>query len=170
MKIRIYLIVPLCLGVLGAAPAAMAETRAFFSPGSNIQATIVDQISRSSHSIDAMACGLSAKRIASALVYAKTRGLKVRVIADKSQSRAKNSYIGFLISKGVPVRLLSGRKKGLMHNTLGIFDGNTLITGSFNWTNDSAFYNFENVIMTDDNALVQEYKEEFDKLWSDGRK
>jgi phosphatidylserine/phosphatidylglycerophosphate/cardiolipin synthase-like enzyme len=146
-----------------------AGTEVFFSPEGNIQAEIVNRISRSTKSVDAMIYCLTVKRIASALVYAKERGLAVRVIADRSQSKGKSSYIGFLISKGVKVKMISGIGKGAMHNTTGIFDGNELVTGSYAWNASAEYNNYENAIFTDDKTAVRKYQDQFEMIWRTGK-
>lgn len=52
-----------------------------------------------------------------------------------------------------------------MHNKFAIFDGRLLLTGSYNWTDSAEDYNWENVIILDDTAVVRAYKDEFEMMW-----
>ena len=52
-----------------------------------------------------------------------------------------------------------------MHNKFCIID-NLVITGSYNWTYH-ANKNSENILMTDEESVVNSYREEFDKLFGD---
>ena len=144
---------------------AVAGNRVLFSPGGNIQAEIIQLIAGSNKTIDVMIYSFTAQEIAGALISAKDRGVKVRVIADKSQSKGKSSLVGYLISRGLDVKISSGRSRGIMHNKVGIFDGLQVITGSYNWTKGAELYNYENALVTDDLDTIGKYQKEFNRLW-----
>jgi phosphatidylserine/phosphatidylglycerophosphate/cardiolipin synthase-like enzyme len=103
--------------------------------------------------------------LADALVRAKERGIALRVIADPKRGADKNSETPFLQKKGVNLRLLPGKGRGIMHNKFAIFDGKILLTGSYNWTENAEKYNWENVIIIEDTAVVRAYRDEFEKMW-----
>jgi phosphatidylserine/phosphatidylglycerophosphate/cardiolipin synthase-like enzyme len=42
-----------------------------------------------------------------------------------------------------------------------------LLTGSYNWTRSAARYNHENLVVTDQENLVQDFCREFDRLWQE---
>lgn len=46
-----------------------------------------------------------------------------------------------------------------------MLDGCLLISGSFNWTRSAASKNWENMIITSDEALVKSFDKEFEGLW-----
>lgn len=52
-----------------------------------------------------------------------------------------------------------------MHNKFCLFDGNLVVTGSYNWTYSAETRNAENVILTDDSSVCQDYNDYFDRLW-----
>ena len=52
-----------------------------------------------------------------------------------------------------------------MHNKFCLFDNSLVITGSYNWTYSAETRNAENVILTDDNAVCQDYNDYFTRLW-----
>jgi phosphatidylserine/phosphatidylglycerophosphate/cardiolipin synthase-like enzyme len=52
-----------------------------------------------------------------------------------------------------------------MHHKFAIFDESTLLTGSYNWTLSAMRHNEENLIVTDDAALVRRFAEVFTSLW-----
>ena len=145
----------------------IAETKVLFSPSGNIQSGIVQLISQSKNTIDIMIYSFTSKEIASSLVYAHDRGIKIRVIADKSQSKGKSSLIGYLSSKGIKVKVITGIGRGIMHNKTCIVDGTELVTGSYNWTNNAEYYSYENAIFTDEKDIIGKYVKEFEKMWKE---
>lgn len=52
-----------------------------------------------------------------------------------------------------------------MHHKFALVDGKKLITGSLNWTLTAVQSNKENVMITEEPALVQPYQQEFQRLW-----
>ncbi len=69
---------------------------------------------------------------------------------------------GILIEKGVVVRF-ANNKSGTMHHKFCIID-DKVITGSYNWTYH-ANKNDENILMTDEESVVNNYRMEFDRLF-----
>lgn len=59
--------------------------------------------------------------IAEAIVRAKNRGVKVRILMDKGQSQGKYSKYGFLLDNDIAV--IQDRHAGIMHNKIAIIDG-----------------------------------------------
>ena len=45
-----------------------------------------------------------------------------------------------------------------MHNKFAIIDGKLLINGSFNWTYQATKKNFENVVVTNNESLVNQFQ------------
>jgi phosphatidylserine/phosphatidylglycerophosphate/cardiolipin synthase-like enzyme len=97
--------------------------------------------------------------IVDSIIAAHERGVDVAILADATES--KNSNQATLISKlaqaGVDVRLAI-RQKALMHNKVGIFDGKTICTGSFNWTNNAERHNDENLLVVDGSDVAEDYE------------
>jgi phosphatidylserine/phosphatidylglycerophosphate/cardiolipin synthase-like enzyme len=70
-------------------------------------------------------------------------------------------------SFGVPVKAVAG-VPDLMHHKYVVRDGDTVWTGSMNWTDDS-FTRQENVVAIAQSApLAAKYTEDFDELWTTG--
>lgn len=53
-----------------------------------------------------------------------------------------------------------------MHHKFVIIDNNILITGSINWTMTAFFGNFENIMVTNEAALVKPFADEFERIWT----
>jgi phosphatidylserine/phosphatidylglycerophosphate/cardiolipin synthase-like enzyme len=90
--------------------------------------------------IIADALGLAAK----AFLNANRRGVKVKVILDKSQKREKYSSADFLVNPGILTKIDSAHE--IAHNKVIIIDGETVITGSFNFTKAAEEKNAENLL------------------------
>ena len=83
--------------------------------------------------------------IAQALVDARKRGVDVQVILDKNQRTERYTGATFLAHEGVPVFIDADHK--IAHNKVMIIDGQTVITGSFNFTKAAESSNAENVLL-----------------------
>jgi phosphatidylserine/phosphatidylglycerophosphate/cardiolipin synthase-like enzyme len=93
--------------------------------------------------------------IAKSVVDARKRGLDVRVILDKSNLREGYSSATFFQHEGVP--LLIDSMHAIAHNKIIILDGETVITGSFNFTKSAETRNAENLLIIHDPALAVQY-------------
>src|SRR5438105_4417494 len=78
----------------GVAPAA--AIRSYFSPSGGCTDAIVAELATAKTSVDVQAYSFTSAPIAKALVDAKDRGVKLRVILDKSQETEKYSSLTFL--------------------------------------------------------------------------
>ncbi len=95
--------------------------------------------------------------IAKALVEAHRRGVKAQVILDKSQRTEKYSSADFLHNMGSAVRI--DARHAIAHNKVMLIDGQTVITGSFNFTRAAEEKNAENLLVVRDRALAEKYTE-----------
>jgi len=105
---------------------------------------------------------LTEAAIVNAMIVAAKRGVKVSVVADASESDpAKNPFQAKLLHKlvqaGVDVHVAT-RQPALMHNKVGIFDGQTICTGSFNWTSAAEKHNDENLVVIDGASVAAAYE------------
>jgi hypothetical protein len=111
--------------------------------------------------------------LAEALIAANRRGVKVRVLLDGSQDEQYHSQGRYLHESGVNVRvdrshmLSPGDNEGIMHNKFAVIDSNTVLTGSYNWTESAEVRNDENLlVITDAPYLAEKYRHQFETLWT----
>jgi len=142
-------------------------SEAYFSPDGGIQIQIIKRVNLSRTSIDIAMYSLTDGRIAQALADARRRGVVVRLIRDKSQSRGKHDENYFLRSNGIQIKVMKGKNRGIFHDKFAIFDNKLVETGSFNWTVNAERYNHENAIFFTDPELIEAFRKEFEKLWSE---
>jgi phosphatidylserine/phosphatidylglycerophosphate/cardiolipin synthase-like enzyme len=118
-----------------------------FSPDGGGEQIIAEAIDHAQHQILVQAYGFSNKRILGALAQAKSRGIDVRVILDKSNDGGKYSGATYVANAGIPVWI--DYKPSIAHNKIMIIDGREVITGSFNFTAAAQHHNAENVLILD---------------------
>ncbi len=94
----------------------------------------------------------------------RRRGLAVRIITDNEKAEDEGSDIDWLRESGIPVRV--DRTQYHMHHKFAVFDGELLLSGSYNWTRGAALYNDENLIVTSDPRLIAAFSKAFEKLWN----
>ena len=86
--------------------------------------------------------------ILKAVIAAQTRGVKVAVILDAGESEEKFSVLRSLLAARVPTWIDAAYQ--IAHNKIMIIDGETVITGSFNFTSSAEEYNAENLLVIRD--------------------
>ena len=148
---------------------ASGETEAVFSPERSIKEILLKEVESTTSSIDLAVREITFPEMAQALVKAKDRGVKVRVIADSKQAKMKSSQITYLIHQGIPVKVLRGKDDGVMNHRFAILDSKKVVTGSFDWSEASEKWNYENIVIVRDNEVVASYQREFDRLWREKR-
>ncbi|MGP1945592.1 MAG: phospholipase D family protein [Arsenophonus sp. ER-EMS1-MAG3] len=136
-----------------------------FSPG-EAEKIILLAIKEAKVSIDIAAYSFTSKSITLALINAKNRGIKIRIVADKRSNSKKYTAVTYLTNHLVPVRL--NDKYAIMHNKFMIFDSNSIETGSFNYTQSAVTRNAENIIFLRNRMdIVKKYIREFNRLWDE---
>lgn len=136
-----------------------------FSDRTSIAAQLIRAIDAASVSIDIAIHGLALREVADALVRAKNRGVKVRVVMNQThvfpeKPRGRRSpEVQLLMDQGFEMKMLRGGDMfGIMHNKFAIFDGQILETGSFNWTHAADVWHWENAMFHDSPARVKAYQ------------
>ncbi|MGR3219598.1 MAG: phospholipase D-like domain-containing protein [Candidatus Anammoxibacter sp.] len=140
------------------------ETEVLFSPQGQIKDTIIKTINDAKLSIDVAVFIFTSGDIAEALLSAKNRGVRIRIVTDEKQGRTPHPVQDFLMDEGFDIKYLKGNVGGYMHHNFAIFDNKLVITGSYNWTEYAEKFNYENVILTSKADVVQRFKEEFESF------
>jgi phosphatidylserine/phosphatidylglycerophosphate/cardiolipin synthase-like enzyme len=129
--------------------AGANEIQVCFSPplpqGCDPTPTIVQLLNAAHRQVLVQAYSFTSSPIAKATVAAKRRGLDVRVILNKSNAQRGYSAATFLEHAGVPVSI--DAQHAIAHNKVMIIDGQTVITGSFNFTKAAEEHNAENLVI-----------------------
>lgn len=134
-----------------------------FCPEDGCSDSLIQIFDRANETIDVAVYSFTHSDIAEALVRAKGRGVRVRVILESEQLTSYSQY-GKLKSAGVEVVI--DRNEYLMHNKFAVIDGKVVVTGSFNYTVAADRRNDENLIMIFDEGVAGKYEAEFEEMWS----
>ena len=119
-----------------------------FSPNGEATDVIVGAIGRAKRQILVQAYSFTSRPILAALAEAEMRGVDVEVIADKSNDRGRYSGATYMRNHGVPVWIDDTVR--IAHNKVMIFDGKSVLTGSFNFSMAAQKDNAENVLLVED--------------------
>ena len=106
-------------------------------------------------SILVQAYSFTSAPIAGALRDAHKRGVKVTVVLDKSQRSEKYSSADFLRNSGIATFVDS--RHSIAHNKIMVLDGETVITGSFNFTKAAESSDAENLLIIRDAEIAEKY-------------
>ncbi len=139
--------------------------RIYFSPGETCLNGILTQIKSASQVIKICLFTISDNRIAQALISKHQQGVSVKIITDNDKIYDKGSDITELFEAGIPVKV--DVTDNHMHHKFAMFDKDTTITGSYNWTRSAERYNHENVVITDSKTIFQAFDKEFNDLWDE---
>jgi len=137
------------------AAASANDIQVYFSPHGGCTEAVVENLIKATNSVLVQAYSFTSQPIAKALVEAHQKGVKVEVILDKSQRTERYSEADFLLNAGIPT--LIDAKHAIAHNKIMVIDGQTILTGSFNFTKAAENNNAENLLVIQDPALANKY-------------
>ncbi|NQT39451.1 MAG: hypothetical protein HQ581_18285 [Planctomycetes bacterium] len=138
---------------------------ALFGPGDACPQRIVHLLGRATRKIDICVFTITDDRIADAIAEAHRNDVAVRIISDNDKAEDRGSDIDRLRRRGIAVRV--DRSEYHMHHKFALFDDDTLLTGSYNWTRSAADRNAENFIVTHDRRLTRAFSQAFERLWDE---
>lgn len=146
-------------------PLAITATTPTIMPTPMEQA-LLDLINQAASQIDIALYGLDRQSVVTALINAHTRGVAVRVVGD--DDAAAGSYAAAyqaLASAGITVTLDSNTSQ-IQHNKFLVVDGQSVWTGSTNFTDTGFTLNANNALLVYDPTLANIYSLEFNEMWS----
>ena len=144
---------------------ASASVDVYFSLVDDPEGAIIEHLDEAEKSIDIAMYYFTDRDLANAVIDAYNREVRVRVYLDKDQKEAKYSKSRYLAKHGISIRY--SNNPYIMHHKLAVIDGQVVITGSYNWTAKAGERNNENLLVIRDPPLVNRYKQEFYRLWSE---
>jgi phosphatidylserine/phosphatidylglycerophosphate/cardiolipin synthase-like enzyme len=130
--------------------------RILFSPQGGCTEGIVKVIDRARSEILVQAHSLTSVPLYRALLRSHERGVKIALIADKSERTEGLTPALILANAGIPVYL--DGKHAVANNRVVIVDQQVVITGSFNFNQASEDMNAENLLILDSKEVAAEYR------------
>jgi phosphatidylserine/phosphatidylglycerophosphate/cardiolipin synthase-like enzyme len=134
---------------------------AHFSPDGGCTNAVVNELLHARHEILVQAYSFSSKPIAEALIAAKKKGVHVEILLDHSNEQEPYSDLHWFLEAGLEPKI--DAKHAIAHNKVMIVDKKTVITGSFNFTNQAEAHNAENLLVLKGHPeLVASYRAAFE--------
>jgi mitochondrial cardiolipin hydrolase len=156
--------------LLGLGVRAAFASHVYFSSDQDVERPIVQAIDHTSGSIQAALFEINSAPLIDALRRAAGRGVHVRLLLQHDGKSASSDTPTHDFLSYFEVRWSGGRlPHGIMHHKFAVFDSDTVVTGSYNWTRGARRANYENALFEDDADVVKAYMQQFQMLWSKGR-
>lgn len=141
------------------------KTEYIFAKFDKLKENIIKEIRKTKNKIDIAVAWITDKDICNELSKASERGVSIKILMiDCEDNRGILKYL----DKKIETRLAkseSSYRGNFMHNKFCIFDMETILTGSYNWSFSAKFHD-ENVLIVLKEELAKEFDKEFSKLWS----
>jgi phosphatidylserine/phosphatidylglycerophosphate/cardiolipin synthase-like enzyme len=128
---------------------------------------IIDHIDNASSSIDLLVYEIRSNEIVDALIEAKHRGVRVRVLVDSVHSPVATPQEKTLEEEGVAVKRVRGTSNDMMHAKFILFDGSVASTPSYNRSaNSLRAKNEEEAAFTHDKGQIEKLQNQFNAFWN----
>ena len=128
---------------------------------------LISIIDNAKEKLDIAIYSITDTDIVNSMAAAEQRGVKVRVIADATQSASKsqNSALDVLRNAGITIKI--NKHSGLMHLKMMIVDGQIATTGSFNYTSAAENINDEVFVVINNPEVATDFENQFERMWND---
>ena len=142
------------------------EIKTLFSPENDVDDAIIAELNKARKSIFFMAFSFTHQNIGQAMMDKYRAGVDVRGIFEKRGSETSYSQYPKMKAMGIPVK--QDTNKWILHHKVIIIDGETVLTGSFNFSKNAAKTNEENILIISGNrAIAQAYLDEFTRVYGE---
>jgi hypothetical protein len=131
----------------------------YFCPDDNCKLHVITALKKANTSIYFMTFSFTDVDIGNLVFNKHYQGLDVKGIFDESQLSDYSRYEDLKDFSEID------KNKYKLHDKVFIIDNETVITGSFNPTNNANEYNDENILIIHDKAIAEKYVSEFLKLY-----
>ncbi|KAB0795773.1 hypothetical protein PPYR_09834 [Photinus pyralis] len=130
---------------------------------------IVEFVKTARYTLCLCICLLTSQEIQDALILIHERGVKVRIIVDKTMAENKAARIRHLQAAGLTVKTQKSSDE-VIHHKFCYADENSLMKrkmffGTLNLTIQGMTGNWDSLIFTDNPYLIGQYHKVFEDLW-----
>jgi phosphatidylserine/phosphatidylglycerophosphate/cardiolipin synthase-like enzyme len=132
-------------------------------PGSagRLDERLVQLLDGASRTVDMAVYDIGLLNVADALVRAKERGVRVRIVTDTDN--AANPAVERLRAAGIPV--VDDKRGALMHHKFVVIDDETVVTGAWNVAERDTFRHNNNTVVFRSPLLARNFTNEFNKMF-----
>jgi len=146
-----------------------SQIEVYFSPEDGTLEHILNAVGAAKQSIDFLAYSFTSDELGQALIKRARAGVTVRGVFDNDQYHSNaGTEFDTLRKEGIDVRL--DGNSGLMHHKVFIIDGQVVITGSYNFSNNAEHNNDENTIIIHNPDIAAQYANEFQKIYAESKR
>lgn len=147
------------------APTGSRDPATYHGGVDEALATAIGQAQRT---VDIAAYEFNSPALTQALLDAKARGVRIRMVTDDDDGLADAATtLGQLQAAGIPI--VTDERSALMHDKFIILDSQVVWTGSWNLTINDTYRNNNNAIALRSQAAVENYQTEFNEMFIEGR-
>ncbi|PJF21908.1 MAG: hypothetical protein CUN56_08685 [Phototrophicales bacterium] len=141
--------------------------RILFSPDDPVVEILVEEINNAQSEIRFMTFSFTEDRVGEALLNAAARGVDVAGVFETRGSETQYSELPALFCAGLDVRQDGNGQT--FHHKVFIIDGVTVMTGSFNISDNAITSNDENMVIIRDSDLAAQYLAEYERVRQSAR-
>ncbi|MFN8448099.1 MAG: phospholipase D-like domain-containing protein [Anaerolineae bacterium] len=146
------------------APTGSRDASTYVGGIDETLAATLDQVTQT---LDIAAYEFNSPALTAAVLRAKARGVRVRVVTDNNDGIGDDeTTLHQLVDAGIPV--VDDGRSALMHDKFMILDSTTIWMGSWNYTINDTYRNNNNAIALRSQTAVQDYQAEFNEMFVDG--
>ncbi len=146
-------------------PGAVAggiSIECYFAPEDHVEREVVAELRAAERTVDFMAFSFTSEPIAEEMARRMAEGVRVRGVFEARNANSRYCRDDYLRDKGAEIHL--DRNKYTMHHKVIVVDGETVVTGSYNFSKSADEKNDENVLVVHDRGIAARYLEEFERL------
>jgi phosphatidylserine/phosphatidylglycerophosphate/cardiolipin synthase-like enzyme len=138
-----------------------------FAPEDKVISHLVPLVEDAQESIHIMAFSFTHDTLGEAVLKRAQKGVDVQGIFETRGSETEYSELALLYCAKVPVRQ-DGNPRTFHHKVI-VIDGETLITGSLNFSNNADESNDENIVIIKSKTIAGRYMDEFERRWKEAQ-
>ena len=142
----------------------------YFAPEKEVAPIIGDLVNTAQNEILFMAFSFTIDLVGEPMLDRAEAGVTVRGVFETTGSESEFSYYGEMKAAGMNnVQVRQDGNSRIMHHKVIIIDRQTVILGSFNFSNSANDSNDENIVVVHDPTFTSFFVEEFNAVWDEAK-
>lgn len=134
----------------------------YFASEGDVILELVQEVNNAQSEIRVLVFSFTNDALGEAILDASERGVQVEAIFETTGSETRFSEMGRLLCEGLDMR--QDGNAGIMHHKVILIDGNTVVTGSFNFTDSATESNDENLLIMRDADMYALFLAEYERV------